>query len=155
MKFQNSSPETLRKLLEIQWQDHFQTRTQTWKALEITAVLAVALVGLDWRLSNLGEPGKPQVTPLATILAGVLLFLVALFGSLITLRHRNKVEVPKFEAITALEKELGVDTELSIPKPIRWLDIFLVWKTNTSLFLLRMHFIIMVFAVIYVILRLQ
>jgi len=156
MKFQNPSPETLRKLLETQWQDHFQTRTQTWKALEITALLAVALVGLDWRLSNLGDSGRPlYANPVVVILAGSLLFLVALFGFFITLRHRNKVEVPKFKTIALLEKELGVDMELPPPNEIRWWEVFLVWKTNTPLFLLRIHFIIMCFALIYMILRLQ
>ncbi len=156
MKFQNPSPETLRKLIEIEWQDHFQTRWQTWKALEITVVLAVALVGLDWRFSNPADPGKPAATnSLVTILAGLMLMGVALFGFLITLRHRNKVEVPKFEAIAAFEKELGVDMELPLPKPIHWWNIFLIWQTNTPLFLLRMHFVIMLFALVYVILRLQ
>jgi hypothetical protein len=46
------SEETLRKMLEIQWRDHFQTRLQTWKALEITSVLAVALVGFDWQAAS-------------------------------------------------------------------------------------------------------
>jgi len=156
MKFQNPSPETVRKLLETEWQDHFQTRWQTWKALEVTAVLAVALVGLDWRLSDPASSGKPPATnSMVTVLAGLMLFGIALFGFLITLRHRNKVEVPKFEAIAAFEKELGVDMELPLPKPIRWWNIFLIWQTNTPLFLLRMHAIIMLFALVYVALRLQ
>src|SRR5947209_12268335 len=81
----NLSEAALLKTLEIQWQDHFQTRTQTWKTLEISALLAVALVGIDWRIGN----------PLVTIVAASLLILVTQFGIQITLKHR-KVEREKF-----------------------------------------------------------
>lgn len=138
------SEETLRKMLDIQWQDHFQTRTQTWKALEITAVLAVALVGLDWQIGN----------RIVTIGVAALLFIVAQFGILITLRHRA-VEVTKFRIIASLEKQLGIaDESLKLPQLTNWFSIFQFWKSNTSLFILRVHFIIQVFAVGYCILRL-
>jgi len=42
----------LLKMLEMQWQDHFQTRVQTWKSLEIATPMIVALVALDWGLKN-------------------------------------------------------------------------------------------------------
>jgi hypothetical protein len=138
------SEETLRKMLDIQWQDHFQTRTQTWKALEITALLAVALVGFDWQVSN----------RVVTVVVAILLFLVAQFGILITLRHRV-VEVTKFRKISELEKELGIaDEGLKPPQPISWWSIFQFWKSNTSLFILRMHFVIQLFAIGYCIMRL-
>ena len=144
MDIKIASEATLVKLLDIQWQDHFQTRSQTWKALEITAVLAIALVGLDWQADN----------RIVTIGAATLLFIVAQFGILITLRHRT-VEIKKFKIITSLEKQLGVANEnLFLPKTINWFSIFLVWKSNTPLFILRMHFIIQLFAIGYCILRL-
>ena len=144
MDIKIASEATLVKLLDIQWQDHFQTRSQTWKALEITAVLAIALVGLDWQADN----------RIVTIGAATLLFIVAQFGILITLRHRT-VEIKKFKIITSLEKQLGVANEnLVLPKTINWFSIFLVWKSNTPLFILRMHFIIQLFAIGYCILRL-
>jgi hypothetical protein len=87
------SEDTPRKLLEIQWQDHFQTRSQTWKALEMTSILAVALVGFDWRVDN-------QV---AKVCGAIPLLLVAQFGVLITLKHRA-VEITKFKKISELEK---------------------------------------------------
>lgn len=107
--------ETLLKLLDIQWQDHFQTRSQTWKTLEISALLAVALVGLDWRLDN----------PLVTIVAASLLLLVGLFGTQITLRHR-KVEETKFQIIASIEAQLGIaDPNLKPPQPVSWWSLFL------------------------------
>lgn len=138
------SDDVLIKLLEIQWQDHFQTRAQTWKALEITAVLAVALVGLDWQIDN----------RVITLGSAILLFIVAQFGVLITLKHR-RVEITKFALIASLENQLGVaDENLTLPKPINWFSIFQIRKSNTPLFILRMHFIIQLFAISYCILRL-
>ena len=93
--------EALLKMYEIQWQDHIQTRNQTWKGLEICVLLAVALVGLDWQV------GKSH--PLISCVASFLLILVALFGMQITIRHRNSVEVNKFKTINELEKQLGFD----------------------------------------------
>ena len=144
MSTKKPSEETLRKLLEIQWQDHFQTRTQTWKALEITTLLAIALVGFDWRVNN----------HIATIGGAVLLFLVAQLGILITLKHRV-VEITKFRKIFELERELGVaDENFKLPQPINWWSIFRFSKSNTPLFILRMHFAIQVFAIGYCIARL-
>ena len=52
--------DTLLKQYEIQWQDHFQTRSQTWKGLEISVILAVALVGLDWKIDHRGKKDKKK-----------------------------------------------------------------------------------------------
>src|ERR1043165_834245 len=141
---------SLLKLLEIQWHDHFQTRTQTWKTLEISALLAVALVGIDWRLGN----------PLVTIVAASLLLLVAQFGIQITLKHR-RVEEIKFKIIASLEQELGLHgllheaaPKIKKPEPLSWWSIFRVKHSNTPLFILRIHFVIQLFAAGYLVLRL-
>ena len=61
----------LLKMLEMQWQDHFQTRVRTWKSLEIVTPMIVALVALDWGLKN----------ALATVVAAILLlFVIFLFA---------------------------------------------------------------------------
>jgi hypothetical protein len=137
MEKRTLSDENLIKLMEFQWQDHFQTRTQTWRALEIAALIAIALVGLDWKID----------TPIATYFSAGLLFLVAQFGTLITLRHRNSVEITKFRMIREIGVELGTnDSSLPLPEKINWYHIFSLSKSNTSLFLLRMHFILQVFS---------
>jgi len=135
----------LLKLLEIQWQDHIQTRNQTWKGLEISTLLTVALVGLDWQIDQ----------PAVTCVASVLLALVALFGMQITIRHRNNVEVKKFEIINDLERQLGLKSDHVLPGKIKWWFVFLINRSNTSLFILRMQFILLLFAVCYLSVRLS
>jgi len=55
----------------------------------------------------------------------------------------------KFKHIIAIEKQLSIVGqgtlfgEMAPPKPIRWYDPFLVWKTSTPLFIMRMHLILM------------
>ena len=134
--------DALLKSMEIQWLDHFQTRSQTWKALQITAILAVALVGLDWRIDN----------PAATIGIAILLLLIAIFGIQITLRHRA-VERTKFRIMANIEEQLGIkDAEVTSLVEVHWWDAFLFWKSSTSLFILRIHFAIALFALGYMIL---
>ena len=138
------SQEVLLKCLELEWQDHFQTRVQTWKSLEIESVLAVALVGIDWRISNV----------YATSAVAVLLIIAAFFGAKITIAHR-KVEVIKFSHIIDIEKQLGMLEpglfgDVKKPEPFRWLDAFSL-KSNTLLFVLRMHTILLTFGIIYLV----
>lgn len=138
------SEETLRSLLEVQWQDHFQTRAQTWKGLEITAILTVALVGLDWRVDS----------PVVTVVTAALVLLVAQFGVLITLQHR-KVEVRSFEIIVSIEEQLGAShPNFKVPLPLSWKSIFDIRLSNTPLFILRLYFAIQLFALIYLLARL-
>ena len=44
--------ETLRRGLELEWQDFIQTRGQTWRTLEIEAALIVGMVGADFKFDN-------------------------------------------------------------------------------------------------------
>ncbi len=142
-----ASEEVLLKCLEMEWLDHFQTRSQTWRTLEIEAALAVGLVGIDWRLGNV----------FATSAAALLLIIAAWFGALITGRHR-KVEIEKFGNIIELERELklpeaGVFKDVKPPQAIRWLDVINPRRSNTPLFILRMHVILMIFGIIYLVFR--
>lgn len=131
--------DALLKLFETEWQDHFQTRGQTWKALEIAALLTVAIVGVQWQAQ----------LALVKIASSVLLIGVSLFGMQITFRHRNFVEKTKFTIISEIEKHINFKaTDLGIPKSITLLDIIKVWKSNTSLFLLRMQGIILILGII-------
>lgn len=147
MSASDPSEETLRKQAELEWQDHIQTRGQTWKALQIEAALAVALVGADWQLGN----------ELGTTLFGIIVVAAACFGIAVSLHHR-KVEIRKFTHIVNIEEKLGLHTSdllpgVGVPEAIRWTDAFRWRKSNTALFILRMHFAILVFVVVYVAIR--
>lgn len=149
MNTSHPTEETLRKCLELEWQDHIQTRRQTWKALEVEAALAVALVGLDWQVGSL----------IATTLFGIILVAAAQFGVQVSLHHRNKVEIRKFTHILNIEERLGLHVpdllpDVSVPQRMRWMDAFRPGKSNTAVFILRMHVTIQIFAVLYVVTRL-
>ena len=141
--------EVLLKCMEMEWQDHFQTRVQTWHSLEMEALLAVALIGIDWKLENI----------YATLVVSFLLILAAYFGVLITIRHRNGVEVPKFKRIIRIEEELGLSklgglfADVKPPQEIKWWHAFYLNRSSTMLFILRMHMILMAFGIIYLVSR--
>ena len=145
MDTESSGPtdETLLRCLDMEWQDHFQTRAQTWKALEIEGGLAAALLGVNL----LVESRTPA------ILGACLLIAAAWFGAQITYRHRE-VERHKFAHIIEIEKLLGmtgpgrVFHDVRLPSRIYWYDPFLPWRTSTPLFILRMHVILLVIGVL-------
>jgi hypothetical protein len=127
--------DALLKLFEMEWQDHFQTRSQTWQALQVAALLTVAIVGIQWKVAH----------PIVGLISSALLIGVSFFGMQITFRHRNSVERKKFTVIEETEKCLRFKaTGLGIPDRIKVRDIFNIRKSNTSLFLLRMQFIILI-----------
>jgi hypothetical protein len=138
-----SERKVLVSILENEWQDHFHTRNQTWKTLDIDGILVVALLGISWQLHNY----------LATSLVAGLLILTAFFGACITIHHRS-VEVSKFTHIKDIEEKLGVigllkDTQL--PYPIKWYKVFQRKHFSTSSFILLTHYIILIFGFVYLI----
>lgn len=139
-----SDKAVLLKFLEIEWQDHFQTRTQTWKTLEIEAPLVIGLIGIDWQLRN----------RLATMIVAALLIIAAYFGARITIHHRE-VEQNKISTIIDIENalgaaEMGLFTKVHRPSPLRWYSVF-SRQSSTSLFILIMHYILMLFGATYLI----
>ena len=127
------------------WRDHFHARDQTWKALQIEATLAAGMIGIDLQLDN----------STATLGAGLLTIVAAILGAAISFHHR-KVEIRKFTHILNCEEALGLHTPnlisgVSLPQPIKIWDIFLPWKLNTALFIVRMHVTIMIFAILYIV----
>jgi len=138
----------LLKFMEMQWQDHFQTRNQTWKTLQMDAVLAVGLVGIDWRLQSM----------YATTVVAILLIVSAFFGALITRRHRG-VEIQKLGSIEKVEEILSLNDydllkDFKVPEHNTWLDVININKSNTALFILRTHIIFIMFGITYLIFRL-
>ncbi len=134
---------TLCQVMGQAWQDHHHTRDQTWKALQAEFVIAAAVVGLNWKTGSV----------FIAAISSAVLFIVALCGVQITLRHRNRVELDKFRHIMHCEKALGLHrSELidgtKMPRPISSLDVFNPFKANTALFILRMHITVLVLSLL-------
>jgi hypothetical protein len=141
------SEETLRHQLQIQWQDHIQTRNQTWKTLQIEAAMFLAVIGADIQLDN----------PWLLIPLGGVLLVSTLFGIAVTIHHR-KVQIQKFQFIYMLEEKLGLLQPgymegASKPAEFKWSGIFDVKKIATPTFILVMHLLILVFTITYIMVR--
>ena len=135
--------EVLLKALELEWQDFIQTRRQTWRTLEIEGALIVGLIGADFKFNE----------PLIAFLIGILVIIATLSGSLITIHHRRG-QILKYEHINRLEKALGLQEaglidNVHLPEEFKWLHLVNPTKWNTPLFILRMHFAMMIFTIIY------
>jgi hypothetical protein len=139
--------ESIRLALDKAWRDHHHTRDQTWRTLQAEIVLVAWLVAIDFIIGSL----------IASIIVGVLVILAAIFGMQITIRHRNKVEVIKFQLISKFEHYLKIDRvigkDFKLPEEISFWDAFKPKKSNTSIFILRVHIIIFLFTITYIAFR--
>jgi len=135
----------LRLALHIEWLDHFQTRRQTWKALEVSALCLAAFVLAGLRIEN----------PWVVTILGAVVISGALAGAAVCWHHR-KAQVRKFTHIDRLEDALGLHApglldDVRPPRAFRPTDIFDLRQSNTPLFVLRMHLAIVAFTVVYLI----
>ena len=143
------SSESLRKTMEIEWNDHFQTRSQTWRTLHMLAALTAGFIGVDWHFNS----------RLATFFMAMPVVFAGVVGMLITKRNRNDTERRKFRHILACEEALGLHGDgliwpVKVPCPIGWRDVIRLKKTNTSLFIMRIQMATIAFVIIYTIARL-
>jgi hypothetical protein len=143
----NPSEENLRQQLQIQWQDHIQTRNQTWYTLQIEAAMFLAVIGADIKLNN----------PWLLMPLGGVLLVSTIFGIAVTIHHR-KVQIQKFQFIFILEEKLGLHKpgyldSASKPAEFSWKGIFDIKKIATPTFILVMHLLILVFTALYIIIR--
>lgn len=88
--------ESVRLAMDQAWRDHQHTRDQTWKVLQMEFLLAAGVIGVTWQIDN----------QYVLIAAGILILGVAACGIQITLRHRNHVELRKFQHILNCEEYL-------------------------------------------------
>ena len=144
MTTEQPSEESLRRCLELEWQDHVQTRGQSWKALYVQLGLVAIVMLVDRRSASL----------VATTLVGFVVVCAGQFGVTLTLHHRN-VQVRKFRHILNLERALGLHEphllgDVSLPEPIRRTDALRLGKSNSSIFILRIHLVLQFAVVVYV-----
>jgi len=147
---------TVRLAMDLAWRDHHHARDQTWKAVQIVAVLGAGLVTVDAQFGN----------PIATVAAAILVVLAAFFGILISLHHRE-LECRKFVHLMNCEEYLGLRRKDLIPSyeddkigGVMRPQTFSFWAVfnprhgSTAIFILRMHLAIMLFAIIVLVTRL-
>ena len=146
MVTKRADPDSIRLAMDLAWRDHHHMREQTWRALQIEAVLVAGLIGIDWQIQNI----------YATVAAGILVLVAAPFGIQITLRHRQG-EIRKFTHIINCEEALGLHQKdllppetIKLPSPLRFIDAFRPSVSNTAAFILRMHIAIILFSILYV-----
>lgn len=160
------SEESLLKAMEMAWKDHHHARDQTWKTVQMVAVLAAGLLTVDLQYRTI----------FATLPSAILVGIAAIVGIGITWNHR-KLERRKFIHLKNCEELLGlhrddviplrggdgwevgkskevIDGAVSVPNLYSIWDIFrIITKHNTSLFILRTHIAIFLFALVVVIMR--
>ena len=177
-KIENPEIESVRKAMELAWKDHHHARDQTWKTVQIVAVIAAGLVTIDYQYKEI----------LPTLCASILVAIAGVFGILITWNHR-KLEKRKFIHIMNYEEYLKLhqdylipldpktklvktklkeeilnkneksiqklieDSSVKIPEKFKLIDIINPGKNNTALFILRMHLTIILFSVLVLCLR--
>jgi hypothetical protein len=141
------APESIRLAMDQAWRDHHHARDQTWKAVQMEAVLAAGLLTVDVQYAK----------GLATSASAVLVILAAVFGILITLHHRT-VEITKFRHITNCQRALKLDrpnliSGIAPPAELRLRDAFRPSVRNTASFILRLHVALILFAVLVAVAR--
>lgn len=139
--------ESVRLALDIAWREHQHVRDQTWKSVQMVALLAVGLVTIDIRLAS----------TTATVIAGLMLVALGYWGALITLHHRA-YQIQKFNEILKAEGALHlipdiVPESVHAPTPMTFWDAFSPRISHTAAFLLRMHIAMMVFGAVFIVFR--
>lgn len=139
--------DALRSQLQIEWQDHFQTRAQSWRTIQITGALLLGLIGADIKFNEIW----------VTTTIGVLLLLTSLSSFFVTLRHW-KIQIAIFGRIYRIEELLGLlhPNSLGEGHPPGKYSKFDVINPSTSyvpVFIIRIHVIITFFAAFYILVR--
>ena len=111
------------------------------------AVLAAGLVSVDAQYHN----------PIATTTLAALVVVAAFFGTLISLHHR-RLEIRKVTHILHCEEALGLHrtdliSDVSLPSELRLRHALNPCVSNTAAFILRIHFAILLFALVIAIAR--
>jgi hypothetical protein len=154
------SRESVIAAMQAAWHDHQHARDQTWKTLQGIFVLAAGLVTVELQFNSLA----------ATSFAAVLVIAGGIFGLLVTGHHRE-YERRKFTHIMRCEHVLGLRTvdeshprllstddnavlhwkekPEQVPVAIRWSDIARPSAQTTPIFIMRIHAVMILFALLF------
>ncbi|HEU0299592.1 MAG TPA: hypothetical protein VFR37_09065 [Longimicrobium sp.] len=104
MNEERPSPETLRAFIQTEWADLHHSRLQEWTALGVVAGVHLALMQL---VSFLADERAAIDSRVLVFLACAIAAAFAVFGILITWRHRHLMKV-KLHWIYQAEDRLGL-----------------------------------------------
>jgi len=135
------------KDLELQWQDHFHMRDQTWKTITNSSLILVALVGMEIK----------NIDPFIMILTSLALLLSSVFGFAVAVHHRLR-QNEKFDYINKYEKLLKLqdpDIKGNIMNKYKLMEF--TWydprrianKINTVDFIKYLHLIIILVSILF------
>jgi hypothetical protein len=146
--------DTLRMGMEIAWREHQHVRDQTWKSVQLVALVAVGLVTADAHLQT--KAATLTQSTVSTVVTGLLVVSLGYFGARLGVHHRN-YQIEKFDEIRQCEHRLGlfgtvVPTATRRPTSLTIGSAFSRNK-NTGAFLLRIQVALMFFGALYTILR--
>jgi len=97
MGIEHSTKEAIIKDLEIQWNDHFHMRDQTWKTLANSVLFFLGIVGLEIK----------GIVNFVMIPAYIILIFIAFIGWAVAAHHRLR-QKQKFAIIKIYEEELNL-----------------------------------------------
>ncbi len=144
-----AQPESIRLALDEAWKEHQHVRDQTWKALQMVALLAVGLVTVDLQQQN----------AVASLTAGLLAFIGGVFSACITVHHRN-YECQKFRHIMNLQQALKLIhpqllplEDIRLPLPLTITVVFSPKVWNSAKFILWMNLLIIAFCALVAVRR--
>lgn len=90
------------KDMELQWNDHFHMRDQTWKTLQYTIAIFLGVVGLQF---------KEDIDPNVLFIGNLALLATSVLGFIVALHHRERQKI-KFELIAFYEEKLGLTPDI-------------------------------------------
>lgn len=122
------------KDMEIQWNDHFHMRNQTWKTLQFALLVFLGVIALEF---------KSGIQGWIINIGYFAVVLTSLLGLFVTLHHRDGQKM-KFELIKMYEKKLGLWTYVG--PIVEKYDKRCLSKMETSIYILIAHSILILLA---------
>lgn len=84
------------KDMELQWNDHFHMRDQTWKTLQYTIAIFIGVVGLQY---------NEGIDQNILLISKIALLATSILGFIVALHHRSRQNL-KFDLIEFYEEQL-------------------------------------------------
>jgi len=144
-------PEDYRLVIERAWADIHHSRIQEWTAL---GVVTGSHIGILQLIKTLRESSSDLSFPLIGIIGACTAGLFAIFGALMTLRHRHLMRI-KLRWIYSAEEKLGLilnqENEMGVipanakmETPLGWRGLAIPRVLSTSFLILCFYILLLI-----------